>query len=267
MVVLLVLILTQSKTVWVLLVLAYLIRLAYATWGLPRLQRYPVLALLGAIFIGGIMYLATGPAWLDSVEVMLSGEQFATLTGRTLIWQVTLNLWEQNPWFGYGPELWNLRMGLAYAPIIGSVAPHAHSQFYQSLGESGIVGIMGLFLYVITLLVYGVRYARATGGVALILVSVLLLRGITEPPLNSAPGSSDFYAQFLVFAFLILASRCKSTLDSRMWRSGYYGETDSLNDALGRYRDKQGIVTRSSRRRRFSSSVAGKRYEDKENEE
>lgn len=212
-IVLLALVLAQSKTVWILLVLAYLIRLAYTAWRLPGLQRYTALALLGAIFSGGTLYLATGPAWLDNVEVFLSDEEFTTLTGRTLIWQVTLNLWEKSPWFGYGPNLWDQKMGLSYAPLVGHVAPHAHSQIYQTLGVAGILGAAGLFVYVVALLTYGLRYGRATNGVALALVAVMLLRGITEPPLEGTPGNSGFYAHFLVFAFLVLASRWESVLD------------------------------------------------------
>lgn len=207
------LVLTQSKTVWVLLVLVCLIRLAYAAWwGLPGLQRYTALALLGALFSGGTLYLATGPAWLDSTEVFFSGEDFSTLTGRTLIWQVTLNLWEQNPLFGYGPDLWDAKMGLTYAPVVGHVAPHAHNQFYQSLGVAGIIGVVGLLVYAMALLAYGMRYGNATNGVASALVAAMLLLGITEPSLGGTPGNGNFYIHFLVFAFLMLASKRKTAL-------------------------------------------------------
>ncbi len=212
-VVLLALVLTQSKTVWILLVLVYLIRLAYAVWGLPGLQRYTGLALLGALFSAGTLYIATGPAWLDSAEVLFSDEDFTTLTGRTYIWQVTLQLWEQNPLFGYGPDLWNQQMAQTYAPIVGHEARHAHNLFYQSLGEAGIIGVVGLLLYATALLYYGVRYGNGTNGVALALVAAMLLKGITGSPLDGTPGNAGFLGHFLVFAFLILASRRESVLD------------------------------------------------------
>lgn len=216
-VVLLALILSQSKTIWGLLLPAYMIYLAYVVWSLAGLKRYTALAFLGAIFSGGMLYLTTGPAWLKSVGDFLfsgeQGEQLTTLTGRTLIWQVTLSLWEQNPWFGYGLELWSGQMGLAYAPIIGFAAADAHNQVYQSLGEAGIIGVAGLFLYSMTLLVYGIRYVRATNAVALTLVSVLLLWGITESVFIWGAGNSKFFVQFLIFVFLMLSSRQKSMLD------------------------------------------------------
>lgn len=212
------LILTQSKTAWILLALAYLIRLAYAYTARnpPMLQRFLVLALLGSLLSGTVLYVATGPAWVDAAKVFFSGErgeELMSLTGRTLIWQITVNVWEENPLLGYGPSLWNLQMGRAYAPIVGFIVPHAHSQVFQSLGASGIVGVTGMFLYVLALLAYGVRCAKATYGVALALVLVLVFRGYTEPSLGGGPGDTNFYVQFLTFAFLMLTTRRRSMLE------------------------------------------------------
>ncbi len=191
-----------------------MMRLAYTMWSLPRLQRYATLALLGAFFSGGIFYLASGLALPDSVEATLSDEQVVTLTGRTLIWQATVEQWKLNPLFGYGPNLWDLQMSMANVPTIGFVASHAHNQVLQTLGEAGIVGVVGLLLYVVALLAYGVRYARGTNVVALALVSVMLLRGITEPSLSHTIGASDFYGHFLIFTYLVLASRHDNLMQS-----------------------------------------------------
>jgi hypothetical protein len=95
------------------------------------------------------------------------------------------------------------------------MAPHAHSEFYQTLGASGIIGVAGLLLYAILLLTYGIRYGRLTNGVALTLVLAMLLRGATEPTLGTSPGSTNFYNHFLLFAFLMLASRQKSIIGER----------------------------------------------------
>jgi exopolysaccharide production protein ExoQ len=201
------LILTQSKTAWIILMIAYLLRLAYAR------QRYARLALLGAALSIGAFYLALGPDWLDTAGGFWQNNQVTTLTGRTRVWQITLDLWEQNPWFGYGPDLWAGEMRTAYRALAGFAVPHAHSQFYQSLGEAGIVGVAGLFLYVMILLVYGVRYAGATAGIALILVLALLIRGVTEPPFRTILTDGNLFVHFLTFAFLILACRRKKEQD------------------------------------------------------
>ena len=208
-VVLLALVMAQSKTVWILLVLAYLIRLAFAqtTQNLPALQRYSLFTLFGAAFSGGVLYLATGPAWVDGVQVFLSQEDLVTLTGRTLVWKITLGLWESNPWFGYGPSLWDVQMRLSYAPVIGFVPAHAHNQVVQTLGESGVMGLAGLSAYMVTLLIYSVGRTKATSGVALALVMVLLLRGFSEPSFHGSIGDTNFFILFVTFAFLVLASR------------------------------------------------------------
>jgi exopolysaccharide production protein ExoQ len=225
-VVVLAVILTQSKTVWLLLILAYTVRSAYAVWGLPRLQRYAALALAGAVISSGVLYLISWPGWSNLATVVLLSPDLPTLTGRTMIWQVTLKVWEQNPWFGYGPTLWNQQMGVVYAPLVGHVSPHAHNEFFQTLGTAGIIGAVGLLLYVLGLLAYGIRYGRLTNGVAMTLVLVTLTRGITEPTLASSPGNTIFYMHFLVFTILILASRQKSVSDEE--RGEYRGARSSL---------------------------------------
>lgn len=199
------LLLTQSKTAWVLLAMVYLIRLLYKVWRLPGLQRYVILALAGAVFAGGTLYLAVD---LLSSFGFLVNRQSEVLTGRPLIWEYTLRLWEPNPWFGYGPNLWNGQMNEKYLLLIGSPTPHAHNQVIQSLGEAGIVGAAGLLLYVTTLLVYGARCAKVTGGLALSLVSAILLRGLTEPPFSHLYlSNSNFFLSLLTFAFLMLVLR------------------------------------------------------------
>lgn len=209
LVVLSALFLTQSKTTWALLAMVYLIRLTYEMWRLPGLQRYVILVLSGAVFAGGTLYLAVD--LLGSFDLLVD-RQSEVLTGRPLIWEYTLNVWESNPWFGYGPNLWDGEMNGRYLLLIGAVTPHAHNQVFQSLGEAGIVGAMGLLLYVVALLAYGTRCAKATGGLALVLVAAILLRGITEPPFRGGIDS-NFFLSFLVFAFLILAVRQEKAPD------------------------------------------------------
>ncbi|WP_406811570.1 O-antigen ligase family protein, partial [Klebsiella aerogenes] len=59
-----------------------------------------------------------------------------TLSGRVSIWFEVIKDWQNNPIFGYGPDYLDvehrLRLGMLFAF-------HAHNQFIQTLGQSGLV--------------------------------------------------------------------------------------------------------------------------------
>jgi O-antigen ligase len=196
----LLLVLAQSKMALATLGLVSL--LALAELGRLRLSwaRWPVIAftVLLAVFM-----TAMGAGLLTELLPTSSDSNTVTLTGRSQVWRETMYLWEQNPWFGYGPGLWDAQMQGRYQTVLGWAPPQAHSQFFQTLGESGLVGIGGLIIYLTTLtasaLWLGARYTAAPCFVIL-----LIARGITEPTLE---GNLDgtFVVHFWAFTFLVLA--------------------------------------------------------------
>ncbi|WHZ09672.1 MAG: hypothetical protein OJF60_000111 [Burkholderiaceae bacterium] len=108
------------------------------------------------------------------------GEQLASLTGRAKIWAVAIDVWQRNPVFGYGPNLWDD----SFRAAIGMpFATHAHNELLDALSRSGTVGGAGLVIYATVLLVLSLRYARATDGLSLALFAILFLRSISEVPL------------------------------------------------------------------------------------
>lgn len=109
------------------------------------------------------------------------GYGLRTFTGRDVIWDISIQEWLRNPIFGYGTTLWDndyrRQVGLNYAY-------HAHSQYFQTLAEAGLVGIFGLVLFLVATLIYSLRLATMTSGATLAICLMLLLRSVTEVPLR-----------------------------------------------------------------------------------
>jgi O-antigen ligase len=103
-----------------------------------------------------------------------------------------------NPLFGYGLTMW----GDAYRMQIGlDHAVSAHNQFLQSLSVAGAMGLMGLLVYLGTLLLYTINARRGSRGLSVVLFIVLLVRCVTETPLSIDGSflSGAFAAHLLLF--------------------------------------------------------------------
>lgn len=212
-----VLFLSQSKTAWGIVLLALLVWLAVRFWrgiGLGlRGDRTWQRALFSAFGVGGLALVATFAAfvagafdrfYLDDLESL------STLTGRTEIWNITLDVWLDNPLFGYGPELWGDAFRVKYRMLhVGQ----AHNQFIQTLGESGVIGLVGLLIYFWVIALLSLRHARATNGLSVSLFLMLILRSITETPLqNTVLFDGSFFMHLIIFAYLMVLEK-QSALD------------------------------------------------------
>jgi O-antigen ligase len=186
------LIFAQSKTSWITFLLGAAC-LAYFRY-IGFLKRYffdfrrpiflAVFLFMGMIVVAGItVIIMFGPTGnpLSSFFVTQAGAELMTLTGRDQIWAVAVREWHRNPLFGYGLTIWNdafrARIG-----ITGAV--HAHNQFYQTLSSAGIVGVVGLVLYVLTLFWFVLKTARVSQGLTLALFVMLMLRSVSEVTLT-----------------------------------------------------------------------------------
>jgi O-antigen ligase len=217
--------LSQSKTAWI-----------AGTAGLVVLLGYHIISNIRGAKIGkkvtisqfawisGPLILAFGLSVAFGVGIMLGfadralthlSSEPSLLTGRDLIWLITLNEWEANPLFGHGPSLW----GSEFAARKGylGVASNAHNQFVDVLGSSGIVGILCFSAYFLLLLKYAWSLASHTRGIALAMAVFVLFRCITEVPLKTANiTTTDFLIHFILFTVLL---RAKSMLADAPVRS------------------------------------------------
>lgn len=209
----LVLVLTQSKTVWGATVLMLLTVTAYRLHHrfVDEMRQARVgWATLVTFGIGVVAALVV--FWLLSstasglFQAVSQDERVTTLTGRTDIWRTTIEAWQRNPIFGYGPKLWDLEFRLQNGAALA--AWHAHNQFLQALGESGLVGLGALLLYTGALCFYAFKFAARTKGISLALLLLMLVRSISEIPLRlNVLLDTTFFVHLVVFTLFLMLSR------------------------------------------------------------
>lgn len=202
-VVLAVLFLSQSKTSWASLAVAYGALWVYTifTGGKKELKKWFYLFVSAILLASGVLHIISSPLSHEA------GSNLITLTGRTEVWEIVIDLWRENPWFGYGPNLFSPDMQLQFARVLGWLPTHAHSQYYQTLGESGIIGMVGLVVFCLILIWYSFRLAPNTRGVSLAIVLLLLVRNITEPTFLNIIGSTDSMTYYFMFWFLMVSAK------------------------------------------------------------
>lgn len=219
---LLVLVLTQSKTVWgaglLIMVVVALVRLNQQFNQELRHARIggATSLTLGVFFCSVILlpWLFTDSA-TGFFNALTEERGVSTLTGRTDIWQTTIDTWKNNPWFGYGPALWDIEFRLTHGAALA--AWHAHNQYIQALGEAGIVGLIAMVIYTAAFIYYGFKFAGRTGGVTLALLLLILIRTITEIPLRfSVLLDTTFFVHVVVFAVFLMLSRQYSAEEKRV---------------------------------------------------
>lgn len=96
------------------------------------------------VLVAAVMVSVVG-AWLGQnyVEVLASLGRDPTLTGRTVLWKLTVDYIFQSPWIGHGYDAFWSSRSLDATFIWGQVgwyAPHAHNGFLDLMINVGVVG-------------------------------------------------------------------------------------------------------------------------------
>ena len=181
-------VLAQSKTAWVaaaLMVPVVLVPLAMAA-GPDRSSRKKdftrsvSVLLVVIVSVVALVALFVGFDVIELVRRKVTGVD--TLVGRTLIWQITLDAWRDNLLFGYGGEIWSMERRIKFNLL---AAGQAHNQFVQTLGDSGLVGLLLLLTYLGVLLRVSVRCLVPSRGVMLAILTLVLARCMTEAPMRA----------------------------------------------------------------------------------
>jgi O-antigen ligase len=199
------LLLAQSKTAF----LAALISLGFVAHFRSSYRKR--LIIISLLFFAISAVLATGLGFdfggLHS-RLVTSAEsnEVVSLTGRDQIWEVAIEEWKQNPLFGYGPSIWNDEFRKS---VDLDFAFSAHNQFLQSLSSAGVIGLISLLVYLFVLFQYSVHAAGKTKGLTLAIFSVIIIRCVTEAPLELGTlFTGDFLTQ-LVFSQILVFYRPK----------------------------------------------------------
>lgn len=199
-----VLVLSQGKTAWI----AFLVG-ALAIWAFRAPNANGRMARLSAALL--IVLLTAMQAFTPSGQERLSdlspsAQDFETLNGRRLVWDATLDVWQENKLFGYGPSLWDPDFRSRYGEEF-EFAGQAHNQFVQSLGEAGLIGLAGLILYVVALLVSAWKGAIVSRGFSLACLALVLVRLLTEAALRTYRVDASFALHLVLAYYVMVAAR------------------------------------------------------------
>ncbi len=159
---------------------------------------------------------------VDIILPLLSrGEQDETLSGRTLVWEVTWNQIVDRPIQGYGFATYP---GY-FATLWGAWSPaHAHNLWLQVWFENGAVAVILFAAMLIGMLVNGYRFYRLTGllSYTFFLALFCLLASMTSVIVGAKMGT--FYGMLLILFFqeeqMHLAARDQMHATLKLdWRS------------------------------------------------
>lgn len=170
----------QSKTAWgaAALALPSLLMLRSGAWRVAALS----LAGVGAVVSGALLVLLILGVSLEGLEDTRQGYEALTLTDRDQVWALAVREWMRNPFFGYGIAMWD--WDSAFTQQNGIDIYSAHNQFLQELSRAGAVGFIGLVVYLGTVSLYALRAHRASRGLSVALLLLVLISCMTESPLS-----------------------------------------------------------------------------------
>lgn len=208
------LLLTQSKTSWISFLLAsacivfYRYRPAlaarFADPRKPALASFVVIVMMiGLLVAGMILIFADVGGTVTRTFSSGTGAELASFSGRDAIWQVAMEEFEKSPIFGYGLTIWDLGFQISVGIPF---AVHAHSQFFQTASSAGTVGLVGLAIYTVILLVLTLRTAKASGGLSVALFVILVVRSVSEVPLQMTGFGLDTMTHLLLLVILTACS-------------------------------------------------------------
>ena len=193
---LVILIATQSKTAFVILLLLFMFnllikKLKYVNRNLVRNLIYISLSILSIVAVQ-----------FSSLIDLENTPDASSLLAREKLWDISVEYWRNNPLFGYGPTFWGSEMASNYYSILGWLVPHAHNQFYQTLGSMGLAGVVCLLSFVGVLLYTSHRILQASVLPRIFLI-LFLIRGVTEVPLRNVIDSNYFFLFVTLIIFII----------------------------------------------------------------
>ncbi|WP_198032506.1 O-antigen ligase family protein [Aerolutibacter daejeonensis] len=141
-----------------------------------------VMLVIGAIpFIGYSLY---------GNFVAENASRLETLTGRSALWSNVYTSWLQDPMFGNGAGFFE---NSGYA--------NAHNLFLQSLSDGGVVGVVGLVVFVGLLVRFAFKGRAKDGWLGISLLTVVLFVGLSE---NVFAFENLYSGEYFVFLLSVL---------------------------------------------------------------
>lgn len=208
---------TNGKTATMLLPVTLVL-----VWWMERHARRALLMIVG--FLAFLNIFAVGSAFSPGIRKAVESAGIdATFTGRTDIWQLSLETFAKSPLFGQGfQSFWNSKELLAQADVSANwavIASHAHNGYIESLLNGGIPAFI---LVIIWLVIIPARnFAKAVENGADIDLNRLFSRIWVYALLSSCLESNFFTGTGSIWSSLLVAVYClhhqaHDTLSERM---------------------------------------------------
>jgi O-antigen ligase len=165
-----------------------------------------------ALMVSAAVFFVVSCAALFADDLMTSvsrssdAAEILTLTGRTRIWPVVIELWRQAPLFGHG--FGSALYILPVHPDLFSAAAHSHNLYLEQLFSGGLVGL-GLLVCSIAITCVAAWRRAATRELALLLF--FLIYGLTEPVIYG-PVSFPLIIMFLPIARVLARAPTRPAL-------------------------------------------------------
>lgn len=200
---------SQSKTIMLILFVSflYLFYLTIEKHLNKQLKAFykGVVALLLLMFFAVFFFsLGNYESFLIDTLGQARFNRLSTLTGRDVIWKITLEQFYINPIFGYGPGLYEQKS--LFLSRLGFTPGHAHNQIFQTIGETGLLGLFSLSMVFVFL--YKLIFIEIKNDILLkVLFLALFLRMITQSVFR---GGFDEVFLFQMILLVLLRSSIRS---------------------------------------------------------
>lgn len=132
------------------------------------------------------------------------GAKLTSMTGRDAIWRITLQEFDANVLFGYGPTLWGPEFSAEHR-LLGT-ASNAHNQFVDLLGSSGLFGGVAFLIYLTMLFKHCFKATHVVGRLPLALLIAMCIRAIPEVPFRLANVLSNDFSLHLILLGILFSS-------------------------------------------------------------
>jgi O-antigen ligase len=203
--------LTQAK---VIIVIMAIILPIYAWRGgfRPTGKALVACAVVLTMSAGALILADTNTDVIDNVSTHLESKssEASSLTGRTQVWDLALERWQESPLFGWGYPLWNLKNRESNAVRLGWPAPHAHSLYLQQLSVSGLVGLSALLVMLFSIFILFWHKCPNNRFFIVVCAVILLGRGVFEVSVR-LENLSDPNNLFLIFCIAAMGSSTRSS--------------------------------------------------------
>lgn len=132
--------------VGILIIMLYIV---FWTKGSKKIITSGVCGIVGSI---GLIIMSVIPAFNTLLNRFVSFRDNETVNGRTYLWKHALQMYKERPYMGYGYGSYNKYASNKGVILTRSGAweSHAHSIYYQMLGEIGIIGLSVFIILSVT---------------------------------------------------------------------------------------------------------------------